>query len=254
MRPIEFTPEVPWSESNKFAPIKFWLIGLRPGVYILNIGGDRLRVDHVFCGRRHRFSRDVCCGEKERCWRHNATEKRETNILSTYKYLCWSLNSLHFAWLCTGNSFLLFLLLPPANEVCKGYVFTPVCQSFCSQGGMRGGGCVWQGGGGIHGRGGMHVVSQCAGGMHPTGMHSCCSYFETYFVNVICISAYSSIGAIVLRDRVHAVATCAIGERNELMELFHSLIFVVCSFWPNWNKTEMRLLFNHDFSVIVVHC
>ena len=24
--------------------------------------------------------------------------------------------------------------LPPANEVCKGYVFTPVCQSFCSQG------------------------------------------------------------------------------------------------------------------------
>ena len=25
-------------------------------------------------------------------------------------------------------------LLPPANEVCEGYVFTPVCQSFCSQG------------------------------------------------------------------------------------------------------------------------
>ena len=27
------------------------------------------------------------------------------------------------------------LFLPPANEVCEGYVFTPVCQSFCSQGG-----------------------------------------------------------------------------------------------------------------------
>ena len=26
------------------------------------------------------------------------------------------------------------LLLPPANEVCEGYVFTPVCQSFCSRG------------------------------------------------------------------------------------------------------------------------
>ena len=26
-------------------------------------------------------------------------------------------------------------LLPAANEVCEGYVFTPVCQSFCSQGG-----------------------------------------------------------------------------------------------------------------------
>ena len=24
--------------------------------------------------------------------------------------------------------------LPPANEVCKGYIFTPVCQSFCFQG------------------------------------------------------------------------------------------------------------------------
>ena len=24
--------------------------------------------------------------------------------------------------------------LPPANEVCEGYVFTSVCQSFCSQG------------------------------------------------------------------------------------------------------------------------
>ena len=31
------------------------------------------------------------------------------------------------------------ILLPPANEVCEGYVFTPVGQSFCSQGG----GHVW---------------------------------------------------------------------------------------------------------------
>ena len=28
--------------------------------------------------------------------------------------------------------------LPPANEVCEGYVFTPVCQSFCSQWGVPG--------------------------------------------------------------------------------------------------------------------
>ena len=28
------------------------------------------------------------------------------------------------------------LLLPPANKVCEGYVFTPVCQSFCSEGGL----------------------------------------------------------------------------------------------------------------------
>ena len=34
------------------------------------------------------------------------------------------------------------LSLPPANEVCKGYVFTRVCQSFCSQGGAWSGGLV----------------------------------------------------------------------------------------------------------------
>ena len=46
---------------------------------------------------------------------------------------------------------------PPANVVCEGYVFTLVCQSFCSQGG----GHAWRGGGmcgrvDMHGRGGMH--------------------------------------------------------------------------------------------------
>ena len=37
----------------------------------------------------------------------------------------------------TGGHFYLYkcALLLPANEVCEGYVFTPVCQSFCSQGG-----------------------------------------------------------------------------------------------------------------------
>ena len=30
----------------------------------------------------------------------------------------------------------LTIFLPSANEACKGYVFTPVCQSFCSQGGL----------------------------------------------------------------------------------------------------------------------
>ena len=46
-------------------------------------------------------------------------------------------------------------LLPPANEVCKGYVFTRVCHSVhrvgirgrgaCEAGGMHGRGCAWQG-------------------------------------------------------------------------------------------------------------
>ena len=33
------------------------------------------------------------------------------------------------------NRFVIGTFLPPANEVCEGYVFTPVCQSFCSRGG-----------------------------------------------------------------------------------------------------------------------
>ena len=32
--------------------------------------------------------------------------------------------------------------LPPANEVCEGYVFTPVCQSFCSQLGGSNPACI----------------------------------------------------------------------------------------------------------------
>ena len=34
------------------------------------------------------------------------------------------------------------IFLPPANEDCEGYVFTPVCQSFCSQGGHA---WLWEG-------------------------------------------------------------------------------------------------------------
>ena len=38
------------------------------------------------------------------------------------------------AFLCK-YFWLMLYFLPPANEVCEGYVFTPVCQTFCSQGG-----------------------------------------------------------------------------------------------------------------------
>ena len=80
-----------------------------------------------------------------------------------------------------------FHLLPPANEVCQGYVFTPVCQSFCSQAGVPGQvhpqagtppGQVhppfrypWAGTppGAVH----AERYRQQAGGTHPIGMHSC---------------------------------------------------------------------------------
>ena len=60
-------------------------------------------------------------------------------------------------------------LLPPANEVCKGYVFTGVC--LFTRGTWVAGGNAWQG---------VCMVGACVGematavgGMHPTGMHSC---------------------------------------------------------------------------------
>ena len=83
-------------------------------------------------------------------------------------------------------------LLPSANEVCEGYVFTTVCQSFCSQGGstwavtpgrytLRAGTLPGQ----VHplppGRYNPPPREQCmlgeywqqAGGTHPTGIHFC---------------------------------------------------------------------------------
>ena len=59
-------------------------------------------------------------------------------------------------------------LLPPANEVCEGYVFTPVCQSFCSRGGSASSGaCIWEG---LHP--GKGVRSESRGwDLHPGGLH-----------------------------------------------------------------------------------
>ena len=88
--------------------------------------------------------------------------------------------------------------LPPANEVCKGYVFTPVCQSFCSQGGeylsRYTPGQVHPPGrytplgrytpqAGTPPRQCMLGYGQQAGGTHPTGMHSCLSVYLPVLVS-----------------------------------------------------------------------
>ena len=54
--------------------------------------------------------------------------------------------------------------LPPANEVCEGYVFTPVSQSFCSQGG-----CAWWWGACVVGGHAWLGVCAWKGGMHGRG-------------------------------------------------------------------------------------
>ena len=60
------------------------------------------------------------------------------------------------------------LLLPPENEVCEGYVFTPVCQSFCSQVGSLhpGGSPEGSASGGSASRG------SASRGLHPGGSTS----------------------------------------------------------------------------------
>ena len=65
----------------------------------------------------------------------------------------------------------MFGLLPAANEVCEGYVFTRVCQSFYSQGGMHAQGMCMPGG--MHAQmGGMHAWGHVWLG-HAYGGHAC---------------------------------------------------------------------------------
>ena len=84
--------------------------------------------------------------------------------------LNWDLHLYQRYTLCYGSFTLLdsdmdsepngyIVLLPPANVLCEGYVFTPVCQSFCSQGGdVHSRGCAWREG--VRGRG------VCVAGRH----------------------------------------------------------------------------------------
>ena len=58
-----------------------------------------------------------------------------TQCVRFYPALLFSTVPMVTAWIITVRRNQVNILLPPANEVCEGYVFTPVCQSFCSQGG-----------------------------------------------------------------------------------------------------------------------
>ena len=88
-----------------------------------------------------------------------------TGAVANPEFSVWLYGSLEGSIHREGSEY----LLPPANEVCEGYVFTPVCQSFVHRGGvhgrgvrmvggMNGGGCM--AGGGMHGRG-VCMVGVC---------------------------------------------------------------------------------------------
>ena len=101
-----------------------------------------------------------------------------------------------FYGLSVCKRFLVFkLYLPPANEVCEGYVFTPVCQSFCSQRGcMAGGACV---AGGMCGRGAC-VAGGCA------WARVCVHDREVCMAGCVCVGR----GACMGRGDVHGRGAC----------------------------------------------
>ena len=89
-----------------------------------------------------------------------------------------------------------------AGSVCGGGVHGRwhVWQGVCMVGGMHGEGCVWHGAcmvGGVcmvgHAWWGVCLVGACmagemataAGGMHPTGMHSCLHFFLNFWTNTV---------------------------------------------------------------------
>ena len=61
----------------------------------------------------------------------------------------------------------------------QGNIFTSVCHSFCSRGGGR---WVCIQGGGSASPSDTTGYGQQAGGMHPTGMHSCLSQFLNFSI------------------------------------------------------------------------
>ena len=78
----------------------------------------------------------------------------QDHIKVIYKYFV-----MHVLRVCVfekRNSFLFLIFLPPATKLRQGYVFTPVCQSFCSRGFSVPAGVSVQGG-------------LCPGGLCPGG-------------------------------------------------------------------------------------
>ena len=104
----------------------------------------------------------------------------------------------HYALLCKWNLW----FLPPANEVCEGYVFTGVCLSTGEEdtcvvagGGGGGGRHAWLLAGGMHGcrgacmvAGGACVVAR-GWGMHGCreGMHGCEGWGACVVVGGACV-------------------------------------------------------------------
>ena len=114
------------------------------------------------------------------------------------------------------------MLLPPANKVCEGYVFTPVCQSFCSQGGgMRGrgacmaGGRVWQG---WCVAGGACMVGACVAGGRAWQWHATHTPSRHYEIHYEMRGRYASDwNAFLFYNVFLLVVFCTIVKPNNFL-------------------------------------
>ena len=102
------------------------------------------------------------------------------STVCTVRFHNWKKQKLHCAHLGEVIRRDFSTSLPPANEVCEGYVFTPVCHSVHRGGGVHGQVHLSPAPplppGQVHPPGAVHAgrYGQQAGGTHPTGMLSCC--------------------------------------------------------------------------------
>ena len=132
-------------------------------------------------------------------------------------------------------------IITARNEVCEGYVFIPVCQSFCSQGGVcgRGGACM---AGGVHGRGSCVV-----GGMHGRGACIRPQHYDIRSVNAgpvhILLECILVLDGHPLSDNFFPV----------LMQFLEKKIYWIIGWCPapHWESLDLSLPFLQSFKFII---
>ena len=166
-------------------------------------------------------------------------------------------------WLSPGCRILLRL----ANEVCEGYVFTPVCHSV--HGGVPALGEVWSWGGACSGGSGLgEVWSWCGGvpapgglvlggvwslgggggtwrrppetatavgGTHPTGMHSCFDWIFNYEWQSETLQGMS------FHNKFNWYGVVLISKRNAVTRILWVYFFQVI------NETKVNLIYTRKY-------
>ena len=151
----------------------------------------------------------------------------------------------HFLWT-------LIMLLPPANEVCKGNVFTGSLSVHhgvpVHGGGLCPGGGLCLARGSLSGRAPPYGGRAC--GTHPTGMHSC---LEIFFRNTsrVDLSALALIFCVLVLYNIYEFlyvifhVLARIPNRHDTFSLVHLFEFFLNDFrwihWIQWIVTKHKI-------------